>query len=422
MGENNCEIISEVVPTSPTRLHCVLIHGTFAPDAAWTIADSPLSSGLRRLEPGAVRIHRFRWSGDNTHAARCAAAGDLRSGLRELAARHPNERFLLIGHSHGGNLACSAVSALARARCVGIVTLATPFFHIEKRSLESMSVMPYLVTFLVLAGVFGYVASFIADLSADFVNWMYGLVRGGAAPVIRHWLFYAYVIIAAFVSLVLMGTSFAVMVFMMIPSPIPKLTELQDSYFCDWDQLHPSPVSTLSLSMTLDEAFWGLTWARHIPEYLHRINEWLHGRLAIATAVAALTLGLAIAVNSVRTGVPIIASDAVVFHSFRGLAWAAAAAFIVVLGVRLLIILASAVFLRFTYGFRGIEHHLLVNIIIRRTPQIEPALVLHRRITLPVGQLLGERFGLIHSKLYMDPRSFDEILSWYRSLPRFGSK
>jgi pimeloyl-ACP methyl ester carboxylesterase len=156
MNNGTCQIVSENDLSPDALLHCVLIHGTFAPDAKLTFPGSPLAAGLRKLDPGGVQFHRFRWSGDNTHAARSVAACELGCLLSELAEKYPKAHFLLVGHSHGGNIACAGASALQDMRCAGIVTMATPFFHITPRSLVPVAVLPSLLWGLLAASWVGY--------------------------------------------------------------------------------------------------------------------------------------------------------------------------------------------------------------------------------------------------------------------------
>lgn len=111
-----------------------LVHGTFAPDAAWTRPDSALSTSLRKA---GCHVTRFVWSGRNSHRARAGAAHGLAEHLRQQLTEHPRARHWVIAHSHGGNVALHAADQLRTARGgaapVTTVTLATPFLHARSR-------------------------------------------------------------------------------------------------------------------------------------------------------------------------------------------------------------------------------------------------------------------------------------------------
>lgn len=420
MDNGTCKIVSENDPPSPAALHCVLVHGTFATDAKWTFPDAPLATGLRNLEPGGVQFHRFVWSGDNTHTARCVAAAEIGSRLRELAAKYPDSRFLLVGHSHGGNVACAGASTLQDMRCAGIVTLATPFFHVIRRSLAPVAVLPSLLWALLAASWIGYGGSWMGEFAAKANHWLYGR---WAEAVGSHWLYHIWSVIVAIATMFFIGGFLFVGAILLYKQSMERLSARQDTYFHAWDQLRPFPVSILSLSMTLDEAFWSLRGARILPEWLHMVWECIHRHLAIAITITSLPMGIAFVVIYLRESeIPII-SDAVAPHALIGGAWAVAAAYVVMVILWLLVVLLTYIFQRFTYGLNGIEHHLMVNVSIHRIPQIkDPKLVRHRNIALPLRQFLSEQFGLIHSKLYMDSRSIKEIIVWYRMLPSHQSR
>ena len=58
------------------RVLVTLVHGTFAPGAAWTHRDSELCASLRRQIPDAS-IESFTWSGRNSNGARMQAGREL---------------------------------------------------------------------------------------------------------------------------------------------------------------------------------------------------------------------------------------------------------------------------------------------------------------------------------------------------------
>jgi len=69
----------------------------------------------------------FRWSGQNSHTARAAAASELGELLKKLTQQYPNANIYLIAHSHGGNVALYAIRDDPKAAVAvrGIVNMAT---------------------------------------------------------------------------------------------------------------------------------------------------------------------------------------------------------------------------------------------------------------------------------------------------------
>lgn len=116
----------------------VLEHGTWARGAAWTREDSKLCQRLRADVGAPVRFCPYTWSGGNSHADRLDAAVGLGTRLRELAEACPSEKRFIVGHSHGGNVACYALrDGRIRTSVTGVVCLATPFVHVESRALSN---------------------------------------------------------------------------------------------------------------------------------------------------------------------------------------------------------------------------------------------------------------------------------------------
>jgi len=119
-----------------TDISILLVHGTFAVDAAWTIEGSPFRRAIETSFSAYghhVHFERVRWTGKNWFSARLAAAYNIREHV--LAARSAGHRIILVGHSHGG----SAVSYFLKhyvedASTVDTcVFLSTPFFTLKER-------------------------------------------------------------------------------------------------------------------------------------------------------------------------------------------------------------------------------------------------------------------------------------------------
>src|SRR5215831_17058420 len=86
-----------------------------------------LESELRK-ENITATFRIFRWSGANSVFRRARAADELN---RLLASDPDNANSIVIGHSHGGNVAFRAISKLGnRGARINLITLATPFLRV----------------------------------------------------------------------------------------------------------------------------------------------------------------------------------------------------------------------------------------------------------------------------------------------------
>jgi hypothetical protein len=113
-----------------------LVHGTFAPDAPWTRPDSALRSRWPATPERPVRFSVFEWSGGNSHQARVTAAGELAEHIRALTTEYRTASHLVIAHSHGGNVALSALSQEdLKGKVTALICLNTPFLHCARRDL-----------------------------------------------------------------------------------------------------------------------------------------------------------------------------------------------------------------------------------------------------------------------------------------------
>jgi hypothetical protein len=132
-----------------------LVHGTFAPGAAWTRQDSELCAALRRQIPGAS-IEAFTWSGRNSNDARLQAARELAVWTDDRLERAQREhtgpiRHYVIAHSHGGNVVLYACRFRSFANTLSkLVCLSTPFLSARARY-QSRGILMSLVV-----GVFTY--------------------------------------------------------------------------------------------------------------------------------------------------------------------------------------------------------------------------------------------------------------------------
>lgn len=126
-----------------------LVHGTwgrsFIPQPSrpgkeyWFEAGSSFRKDLdRQLSDrglGPVEFETIEWSGSNSLTERSKAAARLARQLVAQHARAPQARLLVIGHSHGGNVALDVANhILMKDLPVSVVTLATPFLEVTAPS------------------------------------------------------------------------------------------------------------------------------------------------------------------------------------------------------------------------------------------------------------------------------------------------
>lgn len=108
----------------------VLIHGTGAANAGWYKSKGhPHFEGFLRFgqahaekTESAVDCISFGWSGNNTIEDRLIAAENLTAFINAVSIRYGS--VMLIGHSHGSNVALAASQSLERP--VDLILLATP--------------------------------------------------------------------------------------------------------------------------------------------------------------------------------------------------------------------------------------------------------------------------------------------------------
>jgi carboxylesterase len=78
---------------------------------------------LRRAIGRVCEIREFRWSGRNTHQARLEAGTRL---AKIIASDSSGRKIHIVGHSHGGNVALTAVNQLQPHRAESVILLANP--------------------------------------------------------------------------------------------------------------------------------------------------------------------------------------------------------------------------------------------------------------------------------------------------------
>lgn len=158
----------------PPPLAVILVHGTWG--RGMFPSDTPARAGPARwfeagsnfrlsLEPllaerfGEVDVSEFHWSGANSFFSREQASVELAGKLEEHHTRAPFAKYLIIAHSHGGNVAFRAIQRLAelgtRIDDLNVVTMGTPFLRIRDnpRLTDYSSASRFLVASLIAASL-----------------------------------------------------------------------------------------------------------------------------------------------------------------------------------------------------------------------------------------------------------------------------
>lgn len=193
---------------SMKNMYVLLIHGTWAGGGRWTHAGSKfrtrLASGLKDIgyEP---RFETFPWNGANRWRARVTVAKELNEHLDRVASERDKAwEFLVVAHSHGGNIATEAVRNRLRKQpelpIRGIACLNTPFLTHEVRGSSA-----YLFVWLLLAIALG--AAFFAtgglERNNDLPNEVLAIAHYQTGIFTRANLFTALIAISGIVALLL---------------------------------------------------------------------------------------------------------------------------------------------------------------------------------------------------------------------------
>jgi hypothetical protein len=95
-----------------------------------------LAAELRDKHGIDATFRRSLWSGANSLEERALAARRLAARLAAQGLQGAGRRRIVIGHSHGGNVALKAIEALEAPSRVELISLATPFISLGRRPLS----------------------------------------------------------------------------------------------------------------------------------------------------------------------------------------------------------------------------------------------------------------------------------------------
>lgn len=156
-------------PRKTTIVH--VVHGTWPHgffnlhnrkrEKAWFETDSHfLGEILKNLNGENVKFSPFTWSGKNSFSERWKAANNLRAYLLKHLEEHANAAHIIIAHSHGGNIAATALSLIEsdKTSVIGksggvskLICLATPFTHFTRIQNRYGPLMPLAIANWIIA-------------------------------------------------------------------------------------------------------------------------------------------------------------------------------------------------------------------------------------------------------------------------------
>ncbi|HYN53613.1 MAG TPA: alpha/beta fold hydrolase [Methylotenera sp.] len=410
-------LISEPAPARPASLHCMLVHGTYATNALWPHFDSSFSSALKNLEPTGVQIHRFCWSGRNSHQHRCDAASKLGADAAELAKQYAPARILLIGHSHGGNIICAAARQIPPQQVAGVITLATPFFHVERRSLKAVAMITPLFLSMIFTISLISLYGWYDEWKMHLIHQIFNINSSKEHSILAK-------ILAALLA-VSSAISIGIYLYYRFESVYRErhnvLIQMQDEHLTSWDAMRPNLNRTLCLSMSLDEAIFGLSGVRIFADFGHRLVGFIQRHSFIALSIASIPASLGLLYYYIHY-------TTLDFSLYLAAGRASAAVWIFLPAVAIFVIFSAwmltaafSMLVHVGYGTQSLQSALMLNISINRLPQISSADITHENISLSLRQFIRGGLGLIHSRLYQDDRTVAAIAKWYRvsSLERF---
>jgi len=102
----------------------ILVHGTFAKGSQDFLPGGSFFQNVARTVHDRTVVS-FQWSGKNSHQARVGAAKALAAFIRSYQFA-PGEQLNIVAHSHGGNVAISAINMGLSKPVDNFITLGTP--------------------------------------------------------------------------------------------------------------------------------------------------------------------------------------------------------------------------------------------------------------------------------------------------------
>jgi hypothetical protein len=146
----------------------ILVHGTFAKHASWTLNGSSLRKRIEALADRAGHHALFRpvpWGGRNLGRDRLAAAEAIAVEMRAInATDDENKKIFLIGHSHGGSAIAYFLKAFPElaANVTGVAFLSTPFVasRLRPQWTSFLRAILFATSVILLSGLYSVVGFF----------------------------------------------------------------------------------------------------------------------------------------------------------------------------------------------------------------------------------------------------------------------
>lgn len=95
----------------------IIVHGTFAQNAAWHQSENDFFKTL--VKATQAQVYGFTWSGKLSAIARRDAGIALKDFIISIV--HPHDRIHIIAHSHGGNVAMIAATYLSQTKSPHVI-------------------------------------------------------------------------------------------------------------------------------------------------------------------------------------------------------------------------------------------------------------------------------------------------------------
>lgn len=146
----------------------IAVHGTGSRGAEWVEATSNLAVKIQsNFDSRGIKVdwYKFEWSGANTVSGRRAAAERLTRELDNAFKMNSTQQIVMVGHSHGGNIALKAFEQFCHIPSLRLITLATPFLSARRRPSTRLFAVAF--PFINIAGA-TIIVGLLANASLDF--------------------------------------------------------------------------------------------------------------------------------------------------------------------------------------------------------------------------------------------------------------
>lgn len=380
------------------RLLITLVHGTFAGNAKWVFDEgSVLRTAISKEFGDKVECETFKWGTlNNAHHHRLNAGAELAIQHNEFVKNNPECPSFIIAHSHGGNVAMYALRDLEQIPA-GIVTMGTPFITCEPRNIKASESMLKAVAASAAYG-FAFFISLLAFLLFD--NFVFRHLSGG-------WIIVSLLI--GFYLVILPIYAGAMMI-----ENFPRLLEWAGRKQAESIQRLKLPNTTvpmLSIHVAGDEAGFWLRITRAAGDVPYRFWKMRFGALAFILLIilqCSFYWSMPFSVNSVKDAVWVIFLP--VMMAAINMIWLASLWQVIMVGLPKI---ARA--LPHAFGGESLLDNWLTRIGTSVMP-VEAPNSTERKYSPRRKRFWGVPLpDLLHSWMYNDKESVDEMVEWLRS-------